>query len=67
MFDGVGLVIKIFCLVNSEDIHENVLEKIICVSVENVLKTIAVTSLGQWFSECFLVFPGGCSDPIRES
>ena len=53
-------MIKILCLVNSEDIHENVLEKIICVSVENVLKTIAVTSLGQWFSECFLVFPGGC-------
>ena len=47
MFDVVSLVIKIFRLVNSEDIHENVLEKIICVSVENVLKTIAVTSFRQ--------------------
>lgn len=48
----------LFVLLISEDIRENVHEKIICGIEENLLKTIDTCHLGPCFSKCFLVFSG---------
>lgn len=50
MFDVTCLLNNqntLFVSLISEDIHENMHEKIICVILETVLKTIGVASLGQ--------------------
>lgn len=50
---------SLFVFLISEDIHENMHEKIMrFIVMETVLKTIGVTSLGQRFSDGFLLFPG---------